>query len=92
MNPSGDKDIALEGLFQGDDQRSRDQDRFAELGHDPAARTAYGLGDAGGMLPQYGLKPFDRRFPPESLTIFSKSREHPGWVLRLKGYKTTGEP
>jgi len=25
------KDIALEGLFEGDDQRSRDQDRIAEL-------------------------------------------------------------
>jgi transposase len=25
------KDVALEGLFEGDDQRSRDQDRIAEL-------------------------------------------------------------
>jgi hypothetical protein len=50
-----------------------------------------GLGDAGGMLQRYGSKSFDRRFPRESVTISSESREHPRWVLRLKGYETTGD-
>ena len=80
------------GPLPGRRSTGRDHDRFAELEEDPAARSVDGLGDAGGMLQLYGSKPFDRRFPRESLTISSELREHPRRVLRLKGYKTTGEP
>src|SRR5262245_48958478 len=77
------------GPLPGRRSTGRDHDRFAELEEDPAARSVDGLGDAGGMLQLYGSKPFNRRFPRESLTISSESREHPRWVLRLRGYKTT---
>src|SRR5262245_9816742 len=78
------------GPLQGRRSTCRDHDRFAGLEEDPAARSVDGLGDAGGMLQLYGSKPFDRRFPRESLTISSESREHPRWVLRLRGVHVHG--